>query len=111
MNKFENYIDGGWVKSKSNSYFKNVSPANSDDVIGEFPLSDLNDLNDAVASSVVAYKLWKNTPAPKRGDILRIAGDIFSRRKSELAKVMTREMGKPTFETEGDVQEAIDTCY
>jgi aldehyde dehydrogenase (NAD+) len=50
-------------------------------------------------------------PAPKRGDILRRAGDIFAREKKELAKIMTREMGKPTFETEGDVQEAIDTCY
>lgn len=111
MIKFKNYIDGKWVEGSSNSFFKNVSPADSSDVIGEFPLSDVNDLNSAVESSVSAYKLWKNTPAPKRGDILRIAGDIFTRRKSELARVMTREMGKPTFETEGDVQEAIDTCY
>lgn len=49
--------------------------------------------------------------APKRGDLLRKAGDIFNRRKKELARIMTREMGKPTFETEGDVQEAIDTAY
>lgn len=111
MHKFSNYIDGKWVESKSNQYFKNVSPANKNDIIGEFPLSDLTDLNYAVENSKLAYKQWKNIPAPKRGDILRIAGDIFTRRKSELAKIMTREMGKPTFETEGDVQEAIDTCY
>jgi alpha-ketoglutaric semialdehyde dehydrogenase len=64
-----------------------------------------------VESSRKAFKSWKLMPAPKRGDILRIAGDIFTRRKKELARIMTREMGKPTFETEGDVQEAIDTAY
>ncbi len=111
MEKFKNYINGEWVEGKSREYFQNVSPANKNDIIGEFPLSNAEDVNDAVAVAKEAYKSWKMIPAPKRGDILRIAGDIFTRRKKELAKIMTREMGKPTFETEGDVQEAIDTCY
>ncbi len=111
MKRFENYINGEWVKTNSSKYFKNISPADKNDIIGEFPISDSVDLDKAVDSAELAYKVWKNTPAPKRGDILRIAGDIFTRRKNELAKIMTREMGKPVFETEGDVQEAIDTCY
>lgn len=111
MNKFSNYINNSWVNPANNTYFKNISPANNHDIIGEFPLSRIDDLNSAASAASTAFKSWKNMPAPKRGDILRIAGDIFSRRKKELAKVMTREMGKPTFETEGDVQEAIDTCY
>ncbi len=111
MQKFKNYINGEWVAPLSNEYFNNISPANTGDIIGEFPLSGQEDVNAAVAAATAAYKLWKNIPAPKRGDIMRKAGDIFSRRKKELARVMTREMGKPTFETEGDVQEAIDTAY
>ena len=111
MNKFSNYINNTWVAPSSNNYFKNISPANNNDIIGEFPQSNANDVNDATSAAKAAYKSWKNVPAPKRGDILRLAGDIFTRRKKELAKIMTREMGKPTFETEGDVQEAIDTCY
>ena len=50
-------------------------------------------------------------PAPARGDILRRIGDLLTERKSEMAFQMTREMGKPFFETKGDVQEAIDTAY
>lgn len=111
MKNFKNYIDGKWIDSNSNNYFKNINPADSDDIIGQFPISDSQDLEMACKSAEDAFKLWKNVPAPKRGEILRIAGDIFSRRKKELAQIMTREMGKPTFETEGDVQEAIDTCY
>lgn len=50
-------------------------------------------------------------PAPKRGDIVKKAGDIMVARKEELAKEMTREMGKVLVETRGDVQEGIDTAY
>lgn len=111
MNTFKNYINNNWVEPASGNYFKNISPANQGDVIGDFPQSNSIDVSKATEVAKIAFKTWKNIPAPKRGDILRIAGDIFSRRKKELAKIMTREMGKPTFETEGDVQEAIDTCY
>lgn len=111
MTKFQNYINGEWVDGIAGNTFKNISPANKNDIIGEFPYSDKADVDKAVAVAKEAYKTWKLMPAPKRGDILRIAGDIFTARKKELAKIMTREMGKPTFETEGDVQEAIDTCY
>lgn len=111
MEKFKNYINGEWVSPLSNQYFKNISPANFNDIIGEFPDSGTEDVNNAVRVAKEAFKIWKMIPAPKRGDILRKAGDIFTRHKSELARIMTREMGKPTFETEGDVQEAIDTAY
>jgi alpha-ketoglutaric semialdehyde dehydrogenase len=111
VERFKNYINGQWVDPKSGEYFQNISPADQNDIIGEFPLSGQDDVNDAVKAAKDAFKTWKNIPAPKRGDMLRIAGDIFTRRKEELGKIMTREMGKPTFETEGDVQEAIDTCY
>ena len=111
MERFKNFINGKWVEPKSGKYFQNISPANHQDVIGEFPLSEIEDVNEAVAAAKAAYKKWKLVPAPKRGDFLRVVGDIFNRRKKELGRIMTREMGKPTFETEGDVQEAIDTAY
>lgn len=108
---FKNYINGIWKESKTNRVFENISPANRKDIIGTFPESSKEDLDEAVIVSIEAQEKWRLTPAPKRGDILRIAGDIFTRRKEELAKIMTREMGKPVFETLGDIQEAIDTCY
>ncbi len=111
MEKFKNYINGQWVEPVNGEYFENISPANHSDVIGLFPSSGHEDVDNAVAAAKNAFKTWKNVPAPKRGDIIKKAGDIFVRRKKELARIMTREMGKPTFETEGDVQEAIDTAY
>ncbi len=111
MEKFKNYINGKWVDAVSGKTFKNINPANHDDIIGEFAFSEKEDVDLAVAAAKEAYKSWRLVPAPKRGDIIRKVGDIFARRKKEIARIMTREMGKPTFETEGDVQEAIDTAY
>ncbi|MDR0606715.1 MAG: aldehyde dehydrogenase family protein [Bacteroidales bacterium] len=111
MEEFKNYIDGKWVKAISGKTFQNINPANQEDIIGEFPFSGQEDVDCAVSAAIKAYQSWRLIPAPKRGDMMRKVGDIFNRRKKELARIMTREMGKPTFETEGDVQEAIDTAY
>ncbi|MCO6465285.1 MAG: aldehyde dehydrogenase family protein [Bradyrhizobiaceae bacterium] len=106
-----NYINGQWTPSASGATFDNVNPANTNDVIGSFPLSDASDVAKAVDAASQAFKTWKLIPAPKRGEMLRKAGDIFTRRIDELAQVMTREMGKTLVETRGDIQEAIDTAY
>lgn len=107
----KNYINGQWVPATSGATFANVNPADHRDVIGMFPESDAVDVHQAAAAAADAFRSWRLMPAPKRGDILRRAGDIFARRMDELAAVMTREMGKTLTETRGDIQEAIDTAY
>lgn len=111
MTKFKNFINGNWVEPRTGKYFLNINPANIDDIIGEFPESDQEDVNYAVQSAKEAFKRWRLVPAPKRGEIIKRVGDIFAARKEEIARIMTREMGKPVFETMGDIQEAIDTAY
>lgn len=106
-----NLLNNTWIPSPSNSTFENRNPAHWRELIGLFPRSTADDVNNAVASCRAAFNAWRLTPAPKRGDIVRIAGDILTRRKEEIARMMTREMGKTLVETRGDVQEAIDTAY
>ncbi len=108
---FQNFIDGEWRDAASGETFEDRNPARNADLIGRFPKSNADDVNAAVAAARAAYAGWRLTPAPQRGDILRRLGDILTERKAELAHAMTREMGKPFFETKGDVQEAIDTAY
>lgn len=43
MERFKNYINGEWVDAVSGETFQNISPANLDDIIGEFPLSGQTD--------------------------------------------------------------------
>lgn len=111
MTDFKNFIAGEWVAPSTNAYFENRNPADTRDLIGRFPASGVDDVERAVASAQRGFDLWKRTPAPARGDVLRRVGDIMVTRKEELADLMTREMGKPLAETRGDVQEGIDTAY
>jgi acyl-CoA reductase-like NAD-dependent aldehyde dehydrogenase len=111
MKTFKNFIGGAWAEPANGEYFDNRNPADWDDLIGRFPLSGEPDVNRAVASAQRGFGIWRATPAPARGDVLRSVGDIMARRKEEIADLMTREMGKPLQETRGDVQEGIDTAY
>jgi len=108
---YKNYIDGKWVSAKSGQVFENRNPADPSDVIGTFPASGKEDLDTAVAAAKRAYETWRLTPAPHRGEILYRAGQILIDRKEEMARAMTREMGKVVAETRGDVQEAIDMFF
>ncbi|HEY8175622.1 MAG TPA: aldehyde dehydrogenase family protein [Gemmatimonadaceae bacterium] len=111
MKTFKNFIGGKWQEPSSGDYFENRNPANWDDVIGKFPLSNAKDVDCAVQSAQRGFEIWRATPAPARGDVLRKVGDVMTKRKEEIADLMTREMGKPLTETRGDVQEGIDTAY
>ncbi|MCH7640243.1 MAG: aldehyde dehydrogenase family protein, partial [Bacteroidetes bacterium] len=108
---FQNYIDGAWRDAASGETFESRNPARTSDVIGRFPASSAEDVAAAVEAAKEAFKTWRLMPAPKRGEILKRVGDIMTERKDEMSRAMTREMGKPFFETKGDVQEAIDTAY
>ncbi len=109
--QFCNYIGGQWRPASSGKTFLNINPADTSDLIGEFPQSTDSDVRMAAEAAREAYKTWRLVPAPKRGELLRKAGQILEARKDELAREMTREMGKIFTETKGDVQEAIDTAY
>jgi acyl-CoA reductase-like NAD-dependent aldehyde dehydrogenase len=111
MPTFQNYIGGRWSAPSTDEYFDNANPADARDIIGRFPLSGRADVDAAVASATRGFAIWRSTPAPARGDVLRRVGDLLALRKEDIANLMTREMGKPLTETRGDVQEGIDTAY
>ncbi|HKM65670.1 MAG TPA: aldehyde dehydrogenase family protein [Candidatus Acidoferrum sp.] len=108
---YKNFINGEWVAPKSGKTLENRNPANTDELIGLFPLSSQEDVDAAVDAAKEAYKSWRLTPAPKRAEILYRAAELLVKRKEEFSRDMTREMGKVLAETRGDVQEAIDMTY
>jgi len=108
---YRNYIGGEWGPAASGGTFEDVNPANRDDVIGLFPRSDASDVERATRAAREAFRAWRLVPAPRRAEIVFRAGEILVRRKEELARLMTREMGKVLAEARGDVQEGIDTAY
>jgi acyl-CoA reductase-like NAD-dependent aldehyde dehydrogenase len=107
----KNWIGGEWVPAASGKTFENRNPADKDDLVGVYPMSDERDVNAAVAAAKKAFPIWRDTPAPRRAEVLYAAGEILKRDKEKLARLMTREMGKVLAEAGGDVQEAIDMAF
>jgi aldehyde dehydrogenase (NAD+) len=107
----KNFINGEWVDSSSGLSFEDRNPANTRELIGLFPRSTAEDVDAAVRAAAEAFEPWRLTPAPKRAEILYRAAETLINRKDDLARDMTREMGKVLAESRGDVQEAIDMTY
>ena len=63
-----------------------------------------------VATAQEAFKVWREMPAPQRGDIVRQIGQKLREFKEPLGKLVTYEMGKINQEGLGEVQEMIDIC-
>ncbi|MBX6770723.1 MAG: aldehyde dehydrogenase family protein [Chloroflexi bacterium] len=105
-----NYIDGQWCPAENGETFDSIDPATGD-IVGTVARSTPSDVAAACRAAARAFDRWRLMPAPRRAEILFRAGEILIRRKEELARLMTREMGKVLQEARGDVQEAIDMAF
>ena len=109
--KYQNFINGKWVEAHSGKTFENRNPAQWDEIVGIFPKSSKEDVDEAVRSARAAFNKWRLVPVPERAEMLKTTGDLLVKRKEEISRIMTREMGKIISETRGDTQEGIDTAY
>ncbi len=107
----KNLINGRWVDARSGKTLKSINPARTDEVLGTFPASGREDVDEAVDAARSAFESWRLTPAPRRGEIIFRAAELISKNKEELGRLVTMEMGKVIAEGLGDVQEAIDMAY
>ena len=86
------------------------NPAQLDDVVAEVTLEDADGFADACRTARAAQRDWEGVPAPVRGGVIKNAGRLVEENKEALARLVTREIGKPYAESLGEVQEVIDTC-
>ncbi|WP_296247256.1 aldehyde dehydrogenase family protein [Pseudomonas sp. UBA4194] len=57
-----------------------------------------------------AFLAWRNVPAPRRGELVRLFGEVLRAHKAQLGELVSIEAGKITQEGLGEVQEMIDIC-
>ena len=108
MRNYTNFIAGEWVAAKSGQTFKTFNPADTREVVAEYPLSGKDDTIAAIAAARAAFPGWAATTSPARGRILSKTSQILEARKAELAELLTREEGKTLAEATGEVQRAAD---
>ncbi|MGI9017736.1 MAG: aldehyde dehydrogenase family protein [Euzebya sp.] len=86
------------------------NPADLTDHVGEVHLGDSRTILDGARAAKAAQPAWAAMPPPARGRVIQQIGRIIEANKDELARLVTREIGKPFPEALGEVQEMVDTC-
>ncbi|WP_420583652.1 aldehyde dehydrogenase family protein [Ruegeria sp.] len=99
-----NLIGGEWVAAQTE--IENRSPANPDDLIGQFTRGDAETVNQAVAAAAAAFPAWANASPQLRADILDRAGNAILARSAEIGRILAREEGKTLAEATGETVRA-----
>ena len=70
----------------------------------------VSDAEAAIAKANDAFRIWRNVPAPRRGELVRLFSEELRASKEELGRMVSIEAGKSPSEGLGEVQEMIDIC-
>src|ERR671933_2511188 len=87
-----------------------TNPARTSEAVAEVLLGDADTFVEACRAAREAQREWAEVPAPIRSQVIKKIGRIVENNKEALARLVTREIGKPYAESLGEVQEIIDTC-
>jgi aldehyde dehydrogenase (NAD+) len=97
-----------WIKSKG-AVIQSFSPVDGK-LIASVTSATEKEYQQVMDTALKAYKIWRNIPAPKRGEVVRQIGEELRKFKEPLGKLVSYEMGKSLQEGLGEVQEMIDIC-
>ena len=79
-------------------------------VVASIALHTVPDVARCIERAAAAFPVWRDVPAPRRGELVRLFGDELRRAKPDLGALVTLESGKILQEGLGEVQEMIDIC-
>lgn len=86
-----------------------VTPIDGSELARLEPHSSI-EADAAIQRAVTAFEIWRQVPAPRRGELVRLFGDELRQNKEALGRLVTLECGKILQEGLGEVQEMIDIC-
>ena len=98
---------GEWSSTRDAGVIEPINPTTGD-VLGRVHASSAADYQLIVERAQAAYKIWRTTPAPRRGEAIRLCADALRKHKDALGSLVALEMGKSKPEGDGEVQEMID---
>ena len=98
---------GEWSTTADAGVIEPVNPTTGE-VLGRVQASSQADYDLIVERAQAAFKIWRTTPAPRRGEAIRLCADALRTHKDALGSLVALEMGKSKPEGDGEVQEMID---
>lgn len=105
--RYHNFIGGEWVAPAGTERRPNENPADTREILGEFPRSTEADVQQAVEAAAAALPAWRRTSGPQRSAILTKAAEILERRAEEIGEALTREEGKTLAEGIGETLRGV----
>src|ERR1051326_5938061 len=108
MRTYQNFIGGEWVPARSGRRCQTLNPADTREVVAEYPTSGQEEARAAGDAAMQAFTGWAAMTPVARGRVLSKASQVLESRKAELSELLTREEGKTLAESTGEVQRAID---
>ena len=79
-------------------------------LLGHVEETAVEDLPSIIDRAELAFLQWRQLPAPRRGELVRLLGEELRSHKQLLGELVTLECGKILSEGLGEVQEMIDIC-
>ena len=101
------FIGGQWIADGEAGTMDVVNPATGD-VIGQCPKAGTAQLDAALKAAGDAFPKWSATSGAERHAILRRAADLMRERATDMARIITAEMGKPHAQAVGEITSAAD---
>ena len=98
---------GEWSKATGAGVLEPVNPTDGN-VLAKVQATSREDYETIVGRAQAAYKVWRTTPAPRRGEAIRLCANALRAHKDALGSLVALEMGKSKPEGDGEVQEMID---
>jgi acyl-CoA reductase-like NAD-dependent aldehyde dehydrogenase len=108
MLEVRNYIQGEWLSLRDGRQIEIRNPADQDEILGKGFLATAKQAEAAIDAASGALAAWANMPAPKRGEIVERAADLLKAEQEDVAKLLTREEGKPLADARGEVYRAYN---
>ncbi len=96
-----------WSQTTDAGIIESFNPA-TDELMGTVYSANEADYEKVVSKAQAVFKEWRKTPAPLRGEAVRIIGNALREHKDALGSLVAAEMGKIKSEGDGEVQEMID---
>ncbi|MGH8078582.1 MAG: aldehyde dehydrogenase family protein, partial [Lysobacter sp.] len=84
---------GEWSKASDTGVLESINPSNGD-VLARVQASSQADYDTIVERAEAAFKVWRTTPAPRRGEAVRLCADALRTHKDALGSLVALEMGK-----------------
>ncbi|HXY45349.1 MAG TPA: aldehyde dehydrogenase family protein, partial [Acidimicrobiales bacterium] len=110
MKSCSSIVAGKVTDDDRGGHLRSTNPARLSDLVADVALGDASTFVESCRVAKASQPSWARVPAPIRGRVIAEIGRLVEANAEALARLVTREVGKPYAEALGEVQEIVDTC-